>query len=100
MRDAIATMVATFLRWYGPTIGGTTTLRVGYRGRVVLPANLRQRGNWPEGTRLIAVETERGVILVRREELEQPVRDQLVGTDLVYSLIEERRLAAVDEESV
>ena len=80
-------------------MSGTTSMRVGDRGRVVLPSELRQRRNWPEGTTLIAVETDRGVILARRDELEQLVRDQLTGVDLVTALIEERRLAATSEEA-
>lgn len=74
-------------------------MRVGDRGRVVLPADLRQRRNWPEGTILVAVETERGVVLTRRDELERLVRDQLTGSDLVADLIGERRLAASREDA-
>lgn len=74
-------------------------MRVGDRGRVVLPAELRERRSWPEGTTLIAVETDHGVILARRDELEQFVRDQLTGADLVTTLIEERRLAAISEDA-
>lgn len=74
-------------------------MRVGDRGRVVLPTGLRQRRSWPEGTTLVAVETDRGVVLARRDELEQLVRDQLTGVDLVTTLIEERRLAATSEDA-
>ena len=74
-------------------------MRVGDRGRVVLPAELRERRNWSEGTTLIAVETDGGVILTRRDELEQLVRAQLTGVDLVTTLIEERRLAATSEDA-
>jgi AbrB family looped-hinge helix DNA binding protein len=73
-------------------------MRVGDRGRIVLPAELRQRRNWPEGTTLVAVETDRGVILTRRDELESLVRDQLAGRDVVAELLEERRSAAVRED--
>lgn len=73
-------------------------MRVGDRGRIVLPAELRQRRNWPEGTTLVAVETDRGVILTRRDELESLVRDQLAGRDVVAELLEERRAAAARED--
>lgn len=73
-------------------------MRVGDRGRVVLPAGIRERRNWSEGTTLIAVETDRGVILTERHELERLVRDQLQGTDLVAALIAERRAAAHRED--
>ena len=74
-------------------------MRVGGRGRVVLPADLRKRRDWSEGTVLIAVETDRGVLLTRRDELESLVRGQLVGTDIVSDLMEERRRAAVREDA-
>lgn len=87
------------LKWYNRRMSGTTSMRVGDRGRVVLPAGLRQRRNWPEGTILIAVETERGVVLTRRDELERLVREQLAGSDPVADLMEERRLAASREDA-
>jgi bifunctional DNA-binding transcriptional regulator/antitoxin component of YhaV-PrlF toxin-antitoxin module len=74
-------------------------MRVGDRGRVVLPVGLRQRRNWTEGTTLVAVETDRGVVLVGRDELEQLLRDQLAGASLVGSLLEERRRAAALEDA-
>ena len=73
-------------------------MRMGERGRVVLPAALRQRRNWSEGTILVAVETHRGVVLAGRDELESLVREQLRGEDVVGALIEERRLAASRED--
>ncbi len=48
---------------------------------------------------LVAVETERGVVLTERNELERLVRDQLAGRDLVADLIGERRLAASREDA-
>ena len=79
-------------------MSGTTSMRVGQGGRVMLPAALRQRRNWPEGTMLVAVETDRGVVLAGRGDLEALVREQLQGKDVVGALIEERRLAASRED--
>ena len=79
-------------------MSGTTSIRVGERGRVVLPAELRKRRHWSEGTVLVAVETDRGVVLTGRDELESLVREQLAGSDLVTNLIEERRRAAAHED--
>ncbi len=73
-------------------------MRVGDRGRVVLPAGIRERRNWSEGTTLIAIETDRGVILTARDELERIVREQLAGTDVVAALLEERRAASLRED--
>lgn len=74
-------------------------MTVGDRGRLVIPSELRRRKNWPEGTVLIAVETERGLILTERDELERLVRAQLDGTDVVGALLEERRKASAVEDS-
>ncbi|MCY7405084.1 MAG: AbrB/MazE/SpoVT family DNA-binding domain-containing protein [Cryobacterium sp.] len=74
-------------------------MRVGDRGRVVLPAAMRERRNWAEGTTLIAIETKRGVILTTRAELERLVREQLAGTDVVAALLEERRASSVREDN-
>ena len=73
-------------------------MRVGDRGRVVLPAGIRERRNWTEGTTLVAIETKRGVILASRDELERLVQDQLVGAEVVDLLLEERRAASQRED--
>lgn len=75
-------------------MSGTHVFTIGDRGRVVLPADLRQRRGWPDGTTLIAVETERGVVIATRDELEGIVAAQLAGPSLVDELLEERRAAA------
>jgi len=73
-------------------------MRVGDRGRVVLPAGIRERRNWSEGTTLIAIEADRGVILTTRDELERIVREQLAGKDVVAALLSERRAASLRED--
>ncbi|WP_227411699.1 hypothetical protein [Cryobacterium sp. BB736] len=47
---------------------------------------------------MVAIETEHGVVLTERDELEKLVRDQLAGKDVVKELIEERRRAAATED--
>ena len=47
---------------------------------------------------LVALETDRGVVLAGRDELEALVREQLQGKDVVAALIEERRSAASRED--
>lgn len=79
-------------------VSGTHQMTVGDRGRVVLPLGLRVSRDWPEGTTLLALETEHGVVLITRPELEKIVRSQLAGTDLVTQLLEERRRAAAKED--
>jgi AbrB family looped-hinge helix DNA binding protein len=79
-------------------MSGTEYMRVGDRGRVVLPVGIRERRNWSEGTTLIAIETDRGVILTTRDELERIVREQLAGNDVVAELLSERRAASRRED--
>lgn len=78
-------------------MSGTQTIVMGERGRIVVPADLRARQQWTQGTALVAVETSSGVLLTRRDELERIVAAQLAGRDVVSELIEERRAAAGDE---
>ena len=81
-------------------MSGTGVVRVGNRGRVVLPADIRQRREWVEGTALVVVETETGVLLAERSAIEDILRRQLAGSDVVASLLEERRQAsAVEDEA-
>ena len=76
-------------------------MTVGNKGRVVLPAEVRQRQNWTEGTVLIAVETDDGVLLLTRDELLKRVQTELSalgGGHVVDDFIAERRAAALREE--
>lgn len=72
-------------------------LQMGDRGRIVIPADIRERRSWHAGTRLVAVETPSGVLLADRADLEDLVRRQLEGRDLVTELLDERRAAAAAE---
>ncbi|MET4637267.1 AbrB/MazE/SpoVT family DNA-binding domain-containing protein [Mycetocola sp. 2940] len=79
-------------------MSGTESIRVGNKGRIVLPADIRQRRQWAEGTTLVAVETESGVLLAERSALEEILRKQLSGADVVASLLEDRRRASAAED--
>ena len=79
-------------------MSGTETVVVGNKGRIVIPAEIRQRRGWTEGAVLVAVETERGVILLARSELRSMVREQIEGHDLVGSLLADRRAASLAED--
>ena len=73
---------------------------MGDRGRLVIPAELRARQHWDQGSRLLMTETSGGVILVTREQAKALVRSQLEGADLLGSLLAERRAAAASEDEV
>lgn len=72
----------------------TYQVSVGVKGRIVLPAAVRERTGIGEGSQLIMLDTESGIVLLTRDELAQRVRDDLAGLDLVTELLRERRVEA------
>ena len=81
------------------TVSGTYYVVVGDRGRVVVPAEVRERAGLSEGTRLVLIETPNGLILLTREQLKERVRAELAGLDLVKELLAERRAQADAEDA-
>jgi AbrB family looped-hinge helix DNA binding protein len=81
------------------TVSGTYYVVVGDRGRVVVPAEVRERAGLSEGTRLVLIETPNGLILLTREQLKARVRAELAGLDLVKELLAERRAQADAEDA-
>ncbi len=86
--------------WYNFSMSGTYRLTVGDRGRVVLPAELRERANLVPGTTLTLLETPVGLVLLTRAQLLDRVRADLSGLDLVGELLNERRAEALHEDMV
>jgi AbrB family looped-hinge helix DNA binding protein len=80
-------------------VSGTYTVVMGDRGRLVIPADLRERMHLEPGTQLVLVETRRGLVLATREQVKQLVRDELKGLDLVGELLADRRKAAAAEDA-
>ena len=80
-------------------MGTTSNITVGDRGRLVIPADVRARLNWDQGTVLILLETEEGAVLASRDQALALLRKQLDRADLVSELIEERRAAARQESA-
>jgi AbrB family looped-hinge helix DNA binding protein len=72
---------------------------MGDRGRLVIPADLRERAGLAEGTALILLETPTGLVLLTRAQLQQLVRADLAGLDLVGELLAERRTEAAAEDA-
>jgi AbrB family looped-hinge helix DNA binding protein len=73
---------------------------MGERGRIVVPAELRERAGLAEGTPLTLVETASGLVLLTQEQLRERVRTELSGLDLVRELLAERRQEAAVEDSL
>ncbi len=64
---------------------------MGDRGRLVVPAALRERTGLAEGDTLTLIEAANGLVLLNRAQLQHLVREDLAGLDLVGELLAERR---------
>jgi len=71
---------------------------MGDRGRVVIPADVRERLGLETGNPLTLLEAPDGLVLMTREQLLAKVREDLEGLDLVGELLRERRAEAAHEE--
>jgi bifunctional DNA-binding transcriptional regulator/antitoxin component of YhaV-PrlF toxin-antitoxin module len=80
-------------------MSGMYQVRMGDRGRLVVPAELRLSAGFVEGTPLILVETGGGVVVVTREQLKTLVRADLAEKDLVGDLLAERRRQSAEEDA-
>lgn len=63
-------------------------------GGIVVPATMRARHSWTEGSLLVAVDTDLGVFLADQTGLEHVVRARLAGHDLLDCLLSTRRREA------
>jgi AbrB family looped-hinge helix DNA binding protein len=80
-------------------MSGTHQVIVGNRGRIVVPADVRQRAGLEEGTPLVLLETPGGLVLLTRDQLRERVRVDLAGANLVDDLLAERRSRASAEDA-
>lgn len=79
-------------------MSGTYRVTMGDRGRLVIPAELRERAGLVAGSELMLLDTPAGLALLTRDQLLQRVRADLGGLDLVGELLAERRRAALQED--
>lgn len=79
-------------------MSGTYSVVMGDRGRLVIPAELRERFGLAEGRPLVLVDTGGGLALLTREQLKALVRADLAGCDLVGVLLADRRRQAAAED--
>jgi bifunctional DNA-binding transcriptional regulator/antitoxin component of YhaV-PrlF toxin-antitoxin module len=72
-------------------MGGAYSAKVGNKGRVVIPAGLRESQGWTDDTVLLFVDEPDGVRLLSRDDLERQVLAEMSGATLVEELLAERR---------
>lgn len=72
---------------------------MGDRGRLVVPAEVRERAGLREGAPLVLLETPSGLALLTREQLLARVRSELAGLDLVADLLADRRRSAAHDDA-
>ncbi|MGH2358269.1 MAG: AbrB/MazE/SpoVT family DNA-binding domain-containing protein [Candidatus Limnocylindria bacterium] len=77
----------------------TSAVSVGPKGRIVIPAQIRQRLGLKQGSELVALVQDDGVLLLPRQAIKQRLRRMFNGveTSMARELISERREAARKE---
>jgi AbrB family looped-hinge helix DNA binding protein len=79
-------------KWEDSSMSDTFKLTVGDKGRVVIPAEIRSRHNWEQGTELILIESDSGVSLTTKAESLKKLRGILTGNGYsVDQFIAEKR---------
>jgi AbrB family looped-hinge helix DNA binding protein len=79
----------------------TMTVEVGPKGRVVIPARIRRELGIGEGSQLVAMVEEGGVLLLPRTEVKQRLRRLFAGVEesMTAELLAERRREAAREDA-
>jgi AbrB family looped-hinge helix DNA binding protein len=80
-------------------MSGSYVVVMGDRGRLVIPAEVREHVGLGVGTALTLLETPDGLVLVTREQLRSLVRRDLAGLDLVGELLADRRSGSDAEDT-
>jgi AbrB family looped-hinge helix DNA binding protein len=75
------------------------TVKMGDRGRLVVPAEMRESLGLHAGRVLVLIESPSGVVLLTRDQLKDRVRSEMEGLNLVDELLEDRRRQAGDEDA-
>jgi AbrB family looped-hinge helix DNA binding protein len=81
-------------------VHSTYSATIDSRGRLTIPATLRESAGLNEGTPLVMMETSGGIVLMTRDQLKQLVRSDLTGLDLVEELVRERSQESEQEALV
>jgi bifunctional DNA-binding transcriptional regulator/antitoxin component of YhaV-PrlF toxin-antitoxin module len=71
---------------------------VGNKGRVVIPAGLRESQGWTDDTNLVFIEDDGWVKMTSLDQLERRVREDLKGSNILEEFLAERRETALRED--
>lgn len=80
-------------------MSGMYTVKMGDRGRLVVPAEMRERLGLHPGRVLVFIESPTGLVLLTRDQLKERVRAEMEGLNLVDELLEDRRRQARNEDA-
>ncbi len=80
-------------------MSGTYAVEMGERGRLVIPAELRDRLGLRAGSPLVMLDTPQGIVLATREQAKSLLRAKLRGLDLVAELLADRRKQAAADDA-
>ena len=80
-------------------MSGTYATTMGDRGRLVIPADLRERHHLATGTPLVLIETDRGLIVISRDQLKDVVQSDLDGEGMLEELLADRRRQAAADDT-
>jgi AbrB family looped-hinge helix DNA binding protein len=87
------------VRWHNTTMSGTSTVSVGPKGRLVIPAEIRRELDIREGTELVAMIEGAAIVLVPRSAIKSRLRSLFadVRVSMRDELIADRRAEAERE---
>lgn len=78
----------------------TNKVVVGEKGRVVIPAPIREQFGWAPGTELVVVETEHGIELTTAQQLLKSLRASFKGRYSVDEFLTEKHEEARREDEL
>ncbi len=80
-------------------MSGTHVVVVGDRGQIIIPSEVRERSGLDEGTTLVLLESDHGLVLITRDQLRARVATELAGSELVDDLAADRTQQSALEDN-